>query len=577
MIGIQLDVITQGIYFIRPETLEQLLPSLNQYFSYAEMLVNNRRNQPPGRGPVAQGNAIQQQRVNMTANSPMLHPNVINQQNQQFNRAGIASPLMQQNPASNSPIIRPNMLLNSPQIRPMALPQQMQNQPQFIQQQINIAQSKFIHINQQLQQLRQMSMGPIPPEQMMNLQMRQQELLKSQQNLTQQLNSYSQIQHQAMLQVQRGQAARPPGVVDPNYLAQMQMMQQNSRMANPQTMEHRSPHMQGNQTFQHQTSQQLQQMQQMQQQQLQQMQQMRNQSQAVTTPALSDLQSSPKMGPGSIKQPSATSPKNPSSVIKTEPNSPKEVTPRMQANQPTPQPTTASPGTTSPVQQAGELSQTTQYMNQQRQGQQGMPIGMPMGQGLQIVQGMPMGMQNQQGQLQNSQEMQQAQAMMLQGIGIRPPAPGQMNITPEQMQQLMQMANHHQQMGMPGHMIRHRMNGSMQAHHIQNMNIQNMRQQQQFSSTNPGQFVQQKANSQPGTPDFQLQQHQYQLHQQQQQLQQQQHLADQRLRTGLSATGIIFCLIVAEQVDDPFNIGAEPLSAEGLEDEKDESKFYILL
>ena len=605
MIGIQLDVINQGIFFIRPETLQQLLPSLNQYFSYAEMLVNNSRNQPSGRGPTPQGNnAAQQQRMNIPASSPMLHPNVINaqnQQSQQFNRNGTASPLMAQNPVAGSPNVRPNMMTNqsltamSPQSRPMTLPQQAQQQPQYIQQQMNIVQSKIIHIQQQLQQLHQMSLGPIPPEQMMNLQMRQQELLKSQQLLSQQLNSLSQMQQQSMLQVQRGQAVRPVGGMDPNYLAQVQMMQQNSqmqqnpRLSNPQAMPRQSPHMHGNQiAFQQQgvrppqTHQQLQQMQQMQQMQMQQMQQMRNPSQTPNTvpnAPLSDFQGSPKISASNVQQPAAASPENPGITQKSEPNTPKEATPRIQPSKPTPQPTSAKPESGSPLQQPGQMNQSA--LQQQRQLQQGLPAGMPMG-------------MQQQGHMQITPEMQQAQAMMLQGIGIRPPAPGQMNITPEQMQQLMQMASHQQQMGMPGHMIRHRMNGSMQAHHAQNMqahlaqatNLQNrqqqfqmqQQQQQQFHSPqNSGPFSQQpqKANSQPGTPDFQHQQ-QHQIHQQQQQ--QQQHLqlqmGDQQFHTGMTDFRKIF-ITLDEQADDPFNIGAEPVSAEANDEEKDEGYFLL--
>merc|ERR1719354_492180 len=67
MIGIQLEVVNKGVYFIRPETLNQLLPSLNQYFSYAEMLVNNAGN----RGNVQQ-QQLQQQFQFRNGQSPLM-------------------------------------------------------------------------------------------------------------------------------------------------------------------------------------------------------------------------------------------------------------------------------------------------------------------------------------------------------------------------------------------------------------------------------------------------------------------------------------------------------------------------
>ena len=209
MLQAQFEVLHQNIFFIRPETLQQLLPSLNQYFGYAELIGNRsggntpilRGNQP---SPPMLGHVNTQQ---PRAQSPMIHPNVLNSQTN-FGRQGVNNSIM-----NNSSSMSQNMLMGQQQ---MPIANQMHNMPihsgiissQQIQQQIQILQTKLMHLQQQLQQTHQMSMGPVGADQLHNIQMKQQELLRVQQVMTQQLNQWNQM-HRVSLAQQRNLNTTP--------------------------------------------------------------------------------------------------------------------------------------------------------------------------------------------------------------------------------------------------------------------------------------------------------------------------------------------------------------------------------
>jgi hypothetical protein len=206
MLQAQFEVLHQNTFFIRPETLQQLLPSLNQYFNYAELLVNNGRTNNAAGIRASQGSsspslAPQQQRIPGTG-SPLIHPNILNAQNQQvnnYNRQGATSPHM--SPATlsgmNSPNVRPNpmmgmqhqnsqgglMHLQMMMQRPMGM---MQNQ--MAPSQMQALQNKLIQVQQQIQQLNQMSQNGVSQENHQVMQNRRQELLQNHQMLLAQVN-----------------------------------------------------------------------------------------------------------------------------------------------------------------------------------------------------------------------------------------------------------------------------------------------------------------------------------------------------------------------------------------------------
>ncbi|KAI8897706.1 hypothetical protein BC833DRAFT_24134 [Globomyces pollinis-pini] len=178
MLGAQLDVLHQDIYFIRPDTLQQLLPSLNQYFQYSDLLVNGHLRQNGGAGiagNVAMGGQMMmgnntsmgppmnggQQMVgnqmmgNQMANqmgnvmsqgmTNMGNPNMMNQMKNPMQMtprglngspmmaAGAMQPSVNQgmNPNNGSPHMSPAMLQGSPNVRPMPMvsPQVRPNGP----------------------------------------------------------------------------------------------------------------------------------------------------------------------------------------------------------------------------------------------------------------------------------------------------------------------------------------------------------------------------------------------------------------------------------------------------------------
>lgn len=333
MLQAQFEVLHQNVFFIRPETLQQLLPSLNQYFGYAEMLGNRSGGNTPilrnQASPALMGQQLamnSQQPQQQRAGSPMIHPNVlIAQQSQGFVRqGGTTSPLMM----NNSPNVRQNMMGGNPQSmsmpnqiqqhmqpRPMGAPSQQQQvlpHPQQIQQHIQALQNKLMHLQQQLQQIHQMSLNPLGPEQLQNIHMKQQELLRIQQSLTQQLNHYNQLHHVSMAQQRNSMNAqrpvRPPTMMEMNQM-QNPMMAGAVRHLNPQVYAQRQAQQIAQQqmnAFQGQARPTIMQ-QQIQQQpgQISMLQQQGNPSSRVQTPVFNDFQGSPKMAPSQVGTPQA--------------------------------------------------------------------------------------------------------------------------------------------------------------------------------------------------------------------------------------------------------------------------------
>jgi hypothetical protein len=267
MIGAQLDVLDQDIFFIRPDTLQQLLPSLAQYFRYAELLVSSVNQRPGG---------VQQQlpvqpgvRPQMAMNPAQMTPSPMGmspmttgvQPNPQFVQAPGITPHLSPSMANASPQIgqvRPNVFQQVGQGRPQqqqqmpgqmggrpfnpnqmqqpgqqvngisrelnlqhqlqqiqqmrqgqVSPEQMHNQQMQPIQQIQSIQARQMNLQHQLQQIQQMRQGQVSPEQMHNLQMRQQDLLKQQQALQHQLLQLGQNPHVQQNMVGRSPVSRP--------------------------------------------------------------------------------------------------------------------------------------------------------------------------------------------------------------------------------------------------------------------------------------------------------------------------------------------------------------------------------
>jgi hypothetical protein len=227
MIGAQLDVLDQDIYFIRPDVLQQLLPSLNQYFRYAELLVNGqqpRTVQAPG-AVRPQINAGQAGMPLMNA-SPMMQNGMMVAQQPGNGVAG--SPHLTPN-MMGSPNMRPGMMMQGrPAMvggaRPMGMNQSMQTLQ--ANQQIQLIQSRLLPIQQQLQQIQQMMSQGVAPEQMQVLQHRQQELLRNQEVLQQQYISLQQYGGSARQNVIR--PVRPTGMADNQMAQQFSQMQGNA-------------------------------------------------------------------------------------------------------------------------------------------------------------------------------------------------------------------------------------------------------------------------------------------------------------------------------------------------------------
>ena len=206
MVGAQLDVIDQDIFFIRPDTLQQLVPSLNQYFKYAEMLVNGNNNRASmggtmGRPPMQTAANLAQQRL---MNGQMQNNSLMGPTPGNTNVPTKGSPMMSPAMMANSPNFRPNAM-NSPQLRGVA-PQQMNTQLaqnlQTLAQQITMYQGKHTQLQQNVVQIQNMRQTPnLSQENQQNLQLQQQELMKQQQGVSLALNQLSNQYRLAMDQM----------------------------------------------------------------------------------------------------------------------------------------------------------------------------------------------------------------------------------------------------------------------------------------------------------------------------------------------------------------------------------------
>ena len=105
--------------------------------------------------------------------------------------------------------------------------------PQLIQQQIQIIQTKLIHLQQQLQQVHQMSLGPIGPDQLHSIQMKQQELLRVQQLMTQQLNQLNQMHRLSMVQQRNLNITTRPNMNQMQYPGMTLMQYPMNQIQNP--------------------------------------------------------------------------------------------------------------------------------------------------------------------------------------------------------------------------------------------------------------------------------------------------------------------------------------------------------
>ncbi|KAJ3256839.1 hypothetical protein HK103_005083 [Boothiomyces macroporosus] len=202
MLGAQLEVLHQDIFFIRPDTLQALLPSLQQYFHYAELLVSR----TGGQNANLQGNAANPRPANPNANfaamnnmqmpgmgSPVVNSSIMGQPGM---AAQSRSPMVAQNQMNQmmgSPNVRPGMMV-SPQVRPNIPPGQgrgMVNQQAMTatrMQQIQLLHAKNQQLSQQLVQIQQLMQSQgIAHEQMQSLNQKQQECLRQQQSIQQQL------------------------------------------------------------------------------------------------------------------------------------------------------------------------------------------------------------------------------------------------------------------------------------------------------------------------------------------------------------------------------------------------------
>lgn len=200
MIEAQLDAINRDTYFIRPDVLEQLQPSLNQYFRYAELLVN-------GHQPRPVHNASRPASGRMFG-SPMMQAGMMQPGMMQPGMNAMGSPQMSPNLTAASPNLRPNMMLagqgrGTPQMQARPVGNAQSINPA---QRIQMIQANLMSIQQQLQQIHQMSQGQITPEQMQNLQLKQQDLLRQQQIFQQQVNALNQMT------MQSGMMRSPPNM-----------------------------------------------------------------------------------------------------------------------------------------------------------------------------------------------------------------------------------------------------------------------------------------------------------------------------------------------------------------------------
>jgi hypothetical protein len=398
MIGAQLDVLDQDIYFIRPDVLQQLLPSLNQYFRYAELLVNGqqpRSVQAPG-AVRPQMNAGQAGMPMMNA-SPMMQNGMMVPQ-QPGNAVAAGSPHLTPNMMS-SPNMRPGMMMQGrPAMvggpRPMGVNQSIQTAQ--ANQQIQLIQSRLLPIQQQLQQIQQMMSQGVAPEQVQVLQHRQQELLRNQELLHQQYISLQQYGGAVRQNVIR--PVRPTGMAENPMVQPFSQMQGNAAaIANQRALQQQMIAQQmarGGPTLQARPGMnmmQQQQMLQLQQQQLQQ-QQLNQQQQNSIQDVLGggnetnnsfltqadSFQGSPQLG-NQKGSPGNTANAKPSS---TPSNTKKEAgTPQLSANVPQPSPVGNSNSMMGQAVNGQQMANQLQGMQNPMMSPNmtGMPMGMNMG------------------------------------------------------------------------------------------------------------------------------------------------------------------------------------------------------
>ena len=237
MVGAQLDVIDQDIFFIRPDTLQQLVPSLNQYFKYAERLVNGNNNRASmggitvGRPQMQGAPMIQTPQSQRQSNPVQMNPHQIMGG---VNLGPKGSPMMSPAIMHNSPAVRPNSM--SPQIRAIA-PQmntQVASTLQNLAQQITMYQTKHNQIQQQLIQIQNMRQNPnLNQETQQNLQFQQQELMNQQKSVTLALNQLTQQYRLAMDQMKNANAI---ATQQQRAIENQQMAQMYPQMARPTNM-----------------------------------------------------------------------------------------------------------------------------------------------------------------------------------------------------------------------------------------------------------------------------------------------------------------------------------------------------
>ncbi|KAJ3269309.1 hypothetical protein HDV01_001595 [Terramyces sp. JEL0728] len=492
MLGAQLEVLDQDIFFIRPDTLQALLPSLQQYFHYAELLVNR----AGGQNASLQANAANPRPPNANANfsnmqipgmgSPVVNNSLMGQPAM---NAQNRSPMVAQNQMNMvaSPNVRPGMMV-SPQVRPNIPPGQgrgmVNQQPMHTRiQHIQLLNAKNQQLSSQLQQIQQLMQSQgIPQEQMQSLNQKQQECLRQQQQIQQQLMSLnsSQMPHpnfnRAPMRPLRPDAN---GNMSPDMRMQMQPGQQiNPQMyqsqmmgVNPQMMNMQNP--QFNQ-FQFQARPQNAGMMMQQQQALQQMQMQNAQMGADQSMFMQRQvgQASPQMGKNALQAQAKTSPVvNPNTTMakptkgkkeptpKIPPNTPKISTPNMPQGIP-PQNIQGSMSDVQGMQQAIPMQQHAMQGMQQQNQMQGMPQnmlqqqvnmqgmqnqglqpgmnGMPGTQAMQAAANLQQQVMMNKMQSQTNSPMNQPAAMMQ----MRPGIPA--NMTPMQQQAMAQMNQRNQ-------------------------------------------------------------------------------------------------------------------------------------
>jgi hypothetical protein len=245
MIGTQLEAIEQDVYFIRPHILQQLLPSLTQYFRYADVLgsvnvhngsnmnnANGRQSPHIGVGTPTQLNAM------MNMGSPMMmsnmNPNYVRNMNSPHMSPGMANGIPGAGFSANSP-------LGTAVRTPMSMPNRPQiSQDQFSAQMQGI-QSRLINIQHQMHMIQQMQAGPMSPETARNLQLRQGELIRQQQILQKQQYSLNAMNPQiagrlSSRPVRGNESSMGMGQVDmhsPNFsMPQMGWMNANMNVGN---------------------------------------------------------------------------------------------------------------------------------------------------------------------------------------------------------------------------------------------------------------------------------------------------------------------------------------------------------